>query len=77
MEQTNLAAAILRCAGSGLVRERLEKVGDLTNEEAVNLADWLRCESSIKAWRGIYLTPATTRVDPTGTACCGSYSLIF
>jgi hypothetical protein len=55
MEQTNLAAAILRCASSGLVKTQLERGGHLTNEEALNLADWLQCEPPLNAWRRIYL----------------------
>jgi hypothetical protein len=55
MEQTNLAAAILRCASSGPVKAQLEPGGYLTNEDAINLADWLQCEPPLNAWRRIYL----------------------
>jgi hypothetical protein len=55
MEQTNLAAAILRCAGSGSVKAQLEPGEHLTNEDAINLADWLQCEPPLNAWRRIYL----------------------
>jgi hypothetical protein len=58
MEKTNLAAAILQCASSGLVQEQLEEGEHLTIEGAINLADWLHCESSMKAWRSIRLAPA-------------------
>jgi hypothetical protein len=58
MEQTNLAAAILRCASSGPVKAQLEPGGHLTNEDAINLADWLQCEPSLNAWRRIYLIEA-------------------
>lgn len=62
MEQTNLAAAILRCASSGPIERQPEQAEylifaeQLTNEEAIRLADWLRCEPSINAWRRIYLS---------------------
>jgi hypothetical protein len=56
MEQTNLAAAILRCVSSGPVHAQLEQGEHLTNETAINLADWLRCEPPINAWRRLYLT---------------------
>jgi hypothetical protein len=71
-EQTNLAAAILRCVGSGLVQEQSEEGEHLTNEEAINLADWLRSGSSINAWRSISLTPAPTAVESTAKACSSS-----
>jgi hypothetical protein len=58
MEQTNLAAAILRCVVSGPVEGRLGESERLTNEDAINLADWLQSKSSISAWRNIYLTQA-------------------
>jgi len=61
MEQTNLAAAILRWAGSEALPEQLEWPEHLTREDAINLADWLRCDSSIHAWRTIYLAPASPR----------------
>jgi hypothetical protein len=62
MEQTNLAAAILRCASSGPIQQQPERGAHLingehlTNEEAIRLADWLRCEPSINAWRRIYVS---------------------
>jgi hypothetical protein len=65
MEQNNLADAILRCAGSGIGPGQLERRKHLTNEDAINLADWLQWESSINVWRSIYLTPASSNVDPT------------
>jgi len=68
MEQTNLAAAILQWTGSSLVRGRLEENEHLTNEEAINLADWLQAESSMNTWRSIYLTPASTRIEATAKA---------
>jgi hypothetical protein len=52
MEQSNLAAAILHCAGSCTNKQPRNQ---LTNEEAISLADWLRFESSISAWRHISL----------------------
>ncbi len=55
MEQINLAAAILRWASPGAVKAQLEPGEHLTNEEAINLADWLQCESPINEWRRIYL----------------------
>ncbi len=55
MEQTNLAAAILRCSSSRLIKAQLERDGHLTNEDALSLADWLRCESPLNVWRRIYL----------------------
>jgi hypothetical protein len=58
MEQTNLAAAILRFASSEPVKALLEPGGRLTNEDAINLADWLQCEPPLNAWRRIYLIKA-------------------
>jgi hypothetical protein len=60
MNHNNLAAAILQCASLGSVLEQhdgeyLIKGEHFTNEEAIKLADWLRCESSMNAWRSIYL----------------------
>jgi hypothetical protein len=57
MEQTNLAAAILRCATSGPAQgqpeqgKRRSNGEHLSNEDAIRLADWLRCEPSINLWR--------------------------
>jgi hypothetical protein len=54
MEQTNLAAAILQCAGA----RQVERCDRLTNEEAIKLVDWLQYESPMSAWRNISL-PST------------------
>ena len=53
MQQSNLAAAILRCSAKGPV---LEPHG-LTNEDAISLADWLQSESIVGTWRSISLAP--------------------
>ena len=68
MEKTNLAAAILQCASSGLVQGQLEEGEHLTIEGAINLADWLPCESFLNAWRSIHLTPAAVDVEPPAKA---------
>jgi hypothetical protein len=59
MEQTNLAAEILRCADSRISTRKPEGLTELTHESAIDLADWLQRESSINAWRSIRLTPAS------------------
>jgi hypothetical protein len=59
MEQTNLAAEILRCADSWISRRNPEGLTELTHESAIDLADWLQRESPINAWRSIRLTPAS------------------
>jgi hypothetical protein len=63
IERTNLAAAIRRLARLGLVSGQFEQNGQLTNEQAINLADWLQRESSIIAWRSIFSTPVSFAVD--------------
>jgi len=68
MENTNLTAAIVQCASFGLIQGRLEEAEHLTIEGAINLADWLHCESSMNAWRRIHLTPAAADVEPAAKA---------
>jgi hypothetical protein len=58
MEQTNLAAEILRCADSRSSPRKAEGHYELTHESVLDLADWLQRESSINAWRSICVAPA-------------------
>jgi hypothetical protein len=64
MERTNLAAAIVRCAGSGVLTGEPERSEYLTHEDAINLANWLQYESPINAWRGISLKRTCPAPDP-------------
>jgi hypothetical protein len=58
MEQTNLAAVILRLARRELTAGQFDgDNGSLTEEEAIKLADWLQPVSSLNAWRQIHLGP--------------------
>jgi hypothetical protein len=75
MDQDNLAAAILRYFGSQVVCGQLESLERLTNEEAINLADWLRRESSIDTWRSIHLTQSSA-VGESSTRASGRNSTI-
>ena len=65
MEQDNLAAAILKCFGLQEDLRQSNPYEHLTNEETINLADWLQRESSINAWRSIQLAEAAGDVEPT------------
>ena len=65
MELKNLAAAILRCFGSDAAPTEPDTAEGLTNEETINLADWLQRESSINAWRSIQLNPLSSDTQPS------------
>ena len=66
MGQSNLAAAILGCAGSTVAWEPKQSC-NLTNEEAIRLADWLHGDSLMDEWRDIYLMPAPSELEPANT----------
>jgi len=55
MPQTNLAAAILHCASTGLAERQPREEARLSIEDAISLANWLQHESPIGAWRSIHL----------------------
>jgi hypothetical protein len=72
MERNNLAAEILRWANSGVLPGQLERVEQLSHQDAINLADWLQGESPLNAWRTIYLTAASPEVEPKASDRRGS-----
>ena len=65
MNDTNLAAAILRLTASS-DPEGSEAPEYLTNEDAINLADWLQSESPMNIWRSIALESVNGRGGPGG-----------
>lgn len=68
MELKNLAAAILQCFGSYADPREPDTSEGLTNEETINLADWLQRESSINAWRSIQLAQLSSESRPLTSA---------
>src|SRR5207237_582977 len=59
MEHKNLAAAIVKFAGWEMAATACDQHGDyyerLTNEQAINLVDWLQSGPSLNTWRNIQL----------------------
>ena len=56
MEHRNLAAAIVKFAGWEMARDQNGDHDErLTNEQAINLVDWLQSGPSLNSWRNIQL----------------------
>jgi len=64
MEQTNLAAAILRIVRRRLDDQQTEANETLSDEEAIELAGWLQSEPSLSSWRQIYVNSNSARAKP-------------
>jgi hypothetical protein len=59
MEQINLAAAIVKFAGWEVAGSAGNQDDErITNEQAINLVDWLQSGPSLNIWRQIDLMPS-------------------
>ena len=66
IQQANLAATVLELAGQfQLVAPPLNGLR-LSNEEAVELVDWLQCQPTLNTWRQLSFSNPKRAVRPTG-----------